>query len=544
MSDARSVFAQTTLEQKYLHTRNGKQEDWGDLSHRVATHVMGAVDAGGTLTNDVEAAIFDREFVPGGRYLAATGRPLHQTQNCALMRADDSREGWGSVMYRSTMALMTGAGVGIVYSGLRAENTKIRRTGGVASGPLALAQMVNEGGRFIRQGGDRRAALWGGLHWNHPDVFKFMRVKDWSPDVRALKAKDYNHPAPLDGTNISVILDDDFFRAYRDPSRPEHQLAQDVYWEAIRQSLRTGEPGFSIDVGVNAGEHLRNACTEITSADDDDICNLGSINMARVRDLDHMRRLVRLGIAFLLAGTVYSDIPYVEIDRTRTKNRRLGLGLMGVHEWLAARGKKYGPDEELEQYLRIYAESTGIAHEYADAWKLSRPVKTRALAPTGTISIVTETTSGIEPIFCVAFKRRYLEKDKLMYQYVIDPTAARLIESGVDPSTIEDAYSLAEDVERRVNFQAWMQTFVDHGISSTINLPAWGTEHNNESTVQSFGDTLMRYLPSLRGITCYPDGARSGQPLQTVKYETAMRHRGEVFLETADVCDIRGGNCG
>ena len=129
---------------------------------------------------------------------------------------------------------------------------------------------------------------------------------------------------------------------------------------------------------------------------------------------------------------------------------------------------------------------------------------------------------------------------------MIDPTAKRLIEEkGVRPADIEDAYVLAEDVERRLAFQAHVQKYVDHGISSTINLPQWGSEFNNKDTVQKFGKTLMKYLPHLRGVTTYPDGARNGQPLTPVSWKTANEHIGEVFIEAGDVCDIRGGGtCG
>jgi ribonucleoside-diphosphate reductase alpha chain len=256
-------------------------------------------------------------------------------------------------------------------------------------------------------------------------------------------------------------------------------------------------------------------------------------------------KIIQIATAFLLAGTVYSDVPYHQVDKVRSKNRRLGLGLMGIHEWLLKRKKKYGPDAELEEYLKVYANSTEVAAKYAAEWEISKPVKTRAIAPTGTIGIVAETTTGLEPIFCVAYKRRYLKGSLVQYQYVVDPTAQRLIDSGVEPDLIEDAYSLAEDVERRVAFQAWVQQYVDHGISSTINLPAWGTELNNENRVQSFGNMLIKYLPKVRGITTYPDGARDGQPLTPIKYSTAVKHVGEVFYEQADVCDIsRGGTCG
>jgi ribonucleoside-diphosphate reductase alpha chain len=261
--------------------------------------------------------------------------------------------------------------------------------------------------------------------------------------------------------------------------------------------------------------------------------------MSQITSLEEMKRITELSIAFLIAGTVYSDVPYVQVDKTRTKNRRLGLGLMGIHEWLLLHGKKYDYDSELEKYLEIYATSTEISHKYAKEWNLSKPVKTRAIAPTGTIGIIAETTTGIEPIFCAAYKRRYKKgTDMTAYQYVLDPTAKKLVDSGVDPDNIEDAYTLAEDVERRVSFQAWVQKYVDHSISSTINLPSWGSELNNATKIHSFGNMLIKYLPNLRGITCYPDGARGGQPLTPVKYSTAIKRVGEVFIESTDVCNV------
>lgn len=538
-------FAKGIMEQKYSHETDDGPETWEQIAKRVATNVLKAVGAPKALVKETEAAIASRKFMPGGRYLYATGRPFHQTQNCLLLRATDSREGWADVMHKATMALMTGAGIGIDYSDVRAEGKPIRKTGGFSTGPLALMQMVNEAGRGIMQGGSRRAAIWAGLNWNHPDIHKFIAMKNWSQDVRAMKEKDFNFPATMDGTNISVGLDDAFFRAFDDEKHKDHSLASGVYWAVVRQMLKTAEPGFSVNVGASRKETLRNACTEITSEDDSDICNLGSINMAQVESLEEMKRLVEIGTAFLLAGTVYSDVPYPEVDKVRTKNRRLGLGLMGLHEWLLKRGKKYGPDEELEKYLRVYETSTEIAAKYAQEWSLSPPIKTRAIAPTGTIGIVAETTTGIEPIFCVAYKRRYLKGDVTHYQYVVDPCAQRLIDGGVHPDSIEDAYVLAEDVERRVSFQAWVQQYVDHAISSTINLPAWGSEVNNESGVRKFGNMLIKYLPKLRGVTCYPDGARGGQPLTPVKHATAVKHVGEVFLEQADVCDLtKAGSCG
>lgn len=539
-------FAKRIMEQKYSHTKpDSTKETWEEISKRVAKHVMKSVGAPLQLGKRIEKIIAEKKFIPGGRYLYASGRQFHQVQNCLLLRAEDSREGWSEIMQKATMALMTGAGIGIVYSDLRPEGSLIRKTGGHATGPIALMNMVNEAGRGIMQGGSRRSAIWAGLHWDHPDIFKFLKLKNWPDDIQRLKAQNVNFPAPLDGTNISVILDDRFFEAIENDKHVHHTLANSVYWEVIGQMLETGEPGFSVDTGVNKKENLRNACTEITSSDDSDICNLGSINLANINSLEEMEEVVELATAFLLAGTVYSDVPYSRVDQVRTKNRRLGLGLMGIHEFLLKRYLKYAPNTELESFLKVYSRSGEFAAKYAKQWDLSVPIKTRAIAPTGTIGIVAETTTGIEPVFCVAYKRRYLKGDIVHYQYVIDPTAKRLIDSGINPESIEDAFVLANDIERRVVFQAWVQQYVDHAISSTINLPAWGSEQNNASKIQEFGNMLLKHLPKLRGITCYPDGCRSGQPLTPIKYTTAIKYLDEVFLEQADVCDItKAGSCG
>lgn len=546
MSDKMSEFAETIMIQKYAQTKkDGSKESWDNIAYRVSKHVMKAVNAPKELTKEIEQMIKDRKFIPGGRYLHSAGLPYHQTQNCLLLRAEDSREGWAELLHKVGMALMTGAGIGIDYSDVRPEGKAIRKTGGVATGPVSLMQMVNEVGRGIMQGGSRRSAIWAGLNWKHADIHKFIHIKDWIPEVRAIKEKDFNHPAPLDGTNISILLDDEFFEAYHNQKHPNHTQAYSVYWAVVKRMLKTGEPGFSIDTGENKNETLRNACTEVTSRDDSDICNLGSINLGRIRDLSDMSRVVELSTAFLLAGTIYSDVPYSKVDQVRTKNRRLGLGLMGIHEWLLINGKKYGPDEELDKYLEIYAKSGNYANKYAREWELSKPVKTRAIAPTGTIGILGETTTGVEPIFCAAYKRRYKKGfTETDYQFVLDPTAKRLVDKGVDPNVIEDAYSISP--ERRVAFQAHVQKYVDHAISSTINLQAWGTDANNENKVTEFGNMLMKYLPQLRGITVYPEGARSGQPLTPVPYRDAEKEIGRVFVEQADICDIsgKGGSCG
>lgn len=532
-----SAFSESVWRQKYSH---GGAEDWADIAARVAFHVCSPRLKHHEVL-DVASAIASCRFIPGGRYLYAAGRPFHMVNNCLLLRAEDSREGWAGLMHKAGMALMTGAGIGVDYSPLREEGAAIRKTGGVASGPIALMRAVNDFGRQVQQGGSRRSAIWAGLNWKHPDVLKFTRIKDWPKEVRALKEKDFDFPASMDSTNVSVLLDDEFFVAL--DRGDEH--ARLVWETVIRQMLSTAEPGFSIDVGENAGETLRNACTEVVSHDDSDICNLGSVNLARCENIEQFREVAHISMMLQMCGSLYTDVPYPAVQKTLEKNRRIGQGLMGLHEWLLQRGYPYGPNEELRSWLEAWAQETrDTADEMAARLGVNPPVKCRAIAPTGTIGIVGQTTTGIEPVFCKAYKRRYRKGNGWAFQYVIDPTARRLVEQGVSPDKIEDAYSLAQDVERRLAFQVFVQEYVDQSISSTVNLPSWGSEHNNPDTEVKFRETLRKHIQGLRGITCYPDGARGGQPLVPVDWAEAAAQEGKVF-ESADVCVIgKGGVCG
>src|SRR5271170_4784489 len=200
-----SAFANAIMIQKYAHLKiDGSHETWPEIAYRVAKNVLGAVPGNEGMVDITAKLIAERKFIPGGRYLYASGRDFHQVQNCLLMRAEDSREGWADHLQKCAMALMTGAGIGIDYSSVRPRGSIIKKTGGFATGPIALMEMTNRCGSGIMQGGSRRSAIWAGLKWWHKDVKKFIHMKDWTPEVKALKEKDFNFPAVMDGTNISV----------------------------------------------------------------------------------------------------------------------------------------------------------------------------------------------------------------------------------------------------------------------------------------------------------------------------------------------------
>lgn len=831
----KSEFAKRIFQLKYAQ---GQNDTWDALAERLVEDVCGSQwgNLHPIMSKDdrkqLVQYIKEMKFIPGGRYLYYAGREFKAYNNCFLLKAEeDTREEWANVVYRAMSCLSSGGGIGVDYSLLRPKGKPLKRTGGVSSGPIPLMQAVNEIGRNVMQGGSRRSAIYASLNWQHEDIPMFLAAKNWSPEIKELKASDFNFPANLDMTNISVNYDN----AWNfDPSNP-------VFLENCKQAMMTGEPGFSFNFGEKENETLRNApvsantrvltnvgyqsvgdivntpitiwtgkqwadtsfvktksdvdtlevkmsngrsvscdpehpflvwtkrgelrkaakdleigdslitnlpidtiasnqddygygfvfgdgsirnyrgevsyhveskktcfeqtmknlggytrsksnrgyftsiyktkqfiktpgfvagwfdadgsyirdllrlsckdegslfelaeyldglgiqstvridgksgyqpetlmytltilknshnrfkelihtlrlkidsvgkvrtqnvkvlsvlpainedvfccdvgveehsflaegvlignCTEVTSEDDSDVCNLGSVNLGNINSLQEFADVVTLGAKFLVCGTLRADLPYEKVYQVREKNRRLGLGLMGIHEWLLKRGNKYEVTPELHTWLKVYKdESKRAADEHCERLFINNPVAYRAIAPTGSIGILASTTTGIEPLFACAYKRRYLtDGTKWKYEYVVDATADRLIkEYSCAPETIDTAYGLSHDYERRIKFQADVQDYVDMSISSTINLPSWGTKGNSDSDIQRFSETLAKYAPRLRGFTCYPDGSRGGQPLVEVSYEEALKHKGTVFEEN-DVCDItgKGGTCG
>jgi len=541
----KTSFAENIFRSKYAQ---GPADSWSALCRRLVEDVCGKGVATKWNFNMMSESDKDRlihymiqmKFIPGGRYLFYAGRPAHFWNNCFLMKAEeDTREEWSRLVKNASSALMCGGGIGIDYSVLRGKGYPLSRTGGVSSGPISLIQMINEVGRHVMQGGSRRSAMYASLNWKHDDILDFIHVKNWTDEIVKIKATDFNFPAPLDMTNISVNWDTEFVEGIQSGNVPE------LWYMAWSQACKTGEPGGSFNFWENEYETLRNACGEVASEDDSDVCNLGSVNMARIDSIEEFKDICELGAKFLICGSVRGDLPYSEVNKVREKNRRIGLGLMGIHEWLLKAGSNYEVTDELHQWLHAWqTHSEAGANDICDRFYINRPVKYRAIAPTGTIGILASTTTGIEPLFATAYKRRYLVSGtQWKYEYVVDATAHEMITKyGLKSEDIDTAYSLSSDPERRVKFQFEVQKYVDHAISSTINLPAWGSEHNNESTAKGFADMLLNYVPGLRGLTVYPNGSRGGQPLEEVPYDVALANKGVIFDETEEKCS--GGICG
>ena len=549
----KTEFAETIFRQKY---QLNKDESWSERCRIIVNDVCG--DRSETAKPTTHALMSKSEqdeltqkmtkmlFVPGGRYIFYAGRPLGFFNNCMSLAVErDDREAWGELLHRVSDCLMSGGGIGVNYDVIRGRGRTLKRTGGVCSGPIPLMNSVNEVGRNVIQGGSRRSAILASLGWKHDDIYEFIHAKDWSEEMKQLKAKDFNFPLPLDMTNISVNFDTEFINLVKCQDRSREFAVPQPWHDVVTQMCKTGEPGMCFNFYENEKEVLRNACTEFTSEDDSDVCNLGSINLGNISSVDELKDVVNLASKFLVCGTMRGEVPYAKVKEVRDRNRKIGLGLMGIHEWLLKRNYQYEVNDELRTWLEVYkSESERAANEHCDRFYLSHPKKYRAIAPAGTLSILASTSSGIEPLFAVAYKRRYLvDGTKWKYQYVVDSTAKRLIEEyGISSEKIETSYSLAASPERRIQFQSGVQDYVDMGISSTINLPEWGSELNNEDTVRVLSDTILRYAPRLRGITCFPSGSRGFQPLTEVPYEEAVQNAGIVFAEentcSGSVCSM------
>lgn len=384
-SEFKTSFGENVFRFKYAQ---GPADTWAKLAERLVEDVCGSRWG----TEHILMSEGDRKqlieyikafkFIPGGRYLYYAGRPSKAYNNCYLLRAEeDTREEWSAVTWRAMSCLMTGGGIGVDYSRLRPEGKVLSRTGGTSSGPIPLMYAINEIGRNVMQGGSRRSAIYASLNWKHEDINQFLASKNWNVLTKEQKLLDFNYPAPLDMTNISVNYDD--------ASLVGGLENNPVFKQNVRQALESGEPGFSFNFGKHENETLRNACTEVTSEDDSDVCNLGSINMGNISNIAEFADIVRLGSKFLVCGTLRADLPYDKVYKVREKNRRLGLGLMGIHEWLLQRGQKYEVVPELHEWLKIYeSESESAANEHCDRFFISRPVAYRAIAPTGSIGIL------------------------------------------------------------------------------------------------------------------------------------------------------------
>jgi len=505
--------------------------------------------------------LISRDFLPNSPTLMNAGTPLGQLSACFVLPVGDTMEEIFEAVKQMALVQRTGGGTGFSFSRLRPKGDVVASTGGEASGPVSFMKIFDSATEHIKQGGKRRGANMGVLRVDHPDILEFITAKR---DERTLQ-----------NFNISVAVTDAFMEAVRRDQEYElinprtgrvvrRMSARSVFEEIVRAAWQTGDPGLLFLDAINRANptpHLgaieaTNPCGEIPLLPYES-CNLGSINlthMLRERegrvevDWEKLRATVRKAVRFLDDVIEVNRYPIPEIERRTRGNRKIGLGVMGFAELLIRLGIPYDSDEAAalaEQLMRTIAEealatSAELAEERGvfPNWKGSvhearnrrlRNATLTAIAPTGTISIIADTSASIEPLFALAYRRthvlggqtlyevnplllEYLDRYGLNAEDVLDAVLARgrLREVAQVPEELKRLFVTALEIppDRHLHIQAAFQRAVDNSVSKTINLP-------EEAPVEDVARAYWRaWELGLKGITIYRYGSKSAQVLE------------------------------
>ena len=558
--------ALAVLRARYLAREGGiVVETPEQLFRRVAHHVSAAEASLGYSPDEVAVAraTFERmmstlKFVPNLPTLMNAGRPLGQLAACFVVPVHDSTTGVFEAVRWAAEIQKTGGGTGFSFSRLRPAGDLVVSTGGTASGPVSLMQVFDVATEAIKQGGTRRGANMGMLRVDHPDILEFIALK--------------LDPSRMRNFNLSVAITDKFMAAVHagttyDLVNPRTgavtgQLEARRVLDAIANAAwAIGDPGMVFIDRIN-DEHptphlgsieATNPCGEQPLLPFES-CTLGSIDLGkfvRGKDLewDRLRVVIHDAVRFLDDVIDANRYPLGEIERSTKATRKIGLGIMGWADALAALGIAYDSEEALALADRVatFLEDESLAASSAlaerrgpfPAWKGSRwesaghrPLRnatTTTIAPTGTISIIAGCASGIEPLYALAYRRNVLDGAELVevnpaFQriaaergFASDELFSQIAEHGGVrgragvPEDIQRRFPTAHeiDVTTHVRMQAAFQRHVHAAVSKTINLARSATAADVKAAYE------LAYELGCKGITVYRDGSREGQVLVT-----------------------------
>jgi ribonucleoside-diphosphate reductase alpha chain len=562
MTYAPTGLALQIFQQRYaIHS----DETWAEACARVAAHVAMAEPSDSGLRGRFTELLTSNRFMPGGRIWYGSGRAKGQLLNCFVVPTADSREGWGKTLYDMIVVSGTGGGVGINCSPVRPRGAAIAGVAGAASGAVSLMQLINAAGEVVKSGGGRRTALMLCLGVGHGDIVEFLDAK---LDLQQ-----------LNNANVSVVFDgdpEDFFELVRNGDAK----ACAIWNRIVANSLKGGEPGLLNGYLANRMNNIwykaplisTNPCGEIWMPAYD-CCCLGALVLPRFVergrvDWSALAQTVALGVRFLDNVLSVNKYPLPEIEATCSDYRRIGLGVMGLHDMLLELGLQYNSPEGLEFVDKLmhrikacaYRASIELAREKgsfpafdSELFSKGRFIRTlpatlrddiRAnglrncalltIAPTGTTSMVCGVTSGIEPMFAPAYERRWWVGDNRHSEVVVHPLLKQYVEEGRDTDHFQGTFDLS--IRDHLEMQRTCQRHVDNAVSKTINL-APGTSS------EELSELVMEYLPELKGITVYPEGSRENQPLTPLSMDEAMRHIQESTTGSAGVDACRAGVC-
>ena len=563
-----SENARTVLKRRYLRKdRQGKViETPEQMFKRVARHIARAEKKFGGDAEKIKQteALFHRlmtdfRFLPNSPTLMNAGRRLGQLAACFVLPVEDSMEGIFGALRNAALIHKSGGGTGFAFSRLRPKNSTVGTTGGVASGPVSFMKIFNTATEQVKQGGTRRGANMAILRVDHPDIMEFIYSKRDSHE--------------LNNFNISVGVTDSFMKAVSEKSDydlidPRNQElvgslnASEVYHILVKQAWKNGDPGILFLDRVNR-DNPTPALGEIESTNPCgeqpllpmEACNLGSINLAKfviengdgpVVDYEGLKETVELCVRFLDNTIEMSKYPLPEITEMVHGNRKIGLGVMGFADMLYQLKIPYNSEEALETAERVMgfvqesaheasqnlAEERGVFNNYDQSIFKKQGIKyrnatTTTIAPTGTLSIIAECSSGIEPLFALSFVRNVMDNDKLLEVNPCFEKVAResgfyspeLMDTIAKQGSIQNIKEIPEEVRKvfvtahdvspewHIRMQAAFQKYTDNAVSKTVNLP-------HDATVGDVRKVYdLAYDLQCKGVTIYRDGSKENQVL-------------------------------
>jgi ribonucleoside-diphosphate reductase alpha chain len=501
--------------------------------------------------------IRNMDFLPGGRILANSGRPQAQLLNCFVVGIKDSRESIGQAIKDYLVISGTGGGVGLSFREIRYRGAPIVKAGGLSSGSVSFMDVIDAVASTVKTGGGRRAATMLSLPVDHPDIMEFLSHK---------LDRD-----KLNNANVSVEISEKFLDAVRRNGKwnlvwagktIREIQAREVWDILVKNALECGEPGllnFELMEKTSNSAYFSklsctNPCGEIPLSEYG-VCCLGSINVNNFinedGNLDRMRlrEVASSAIRFLDNTLAVNSYPLPQTKDVATNERRIGLGLMGVHTAMLRSGISYGSRRGISFIERCYEElrdasylaSSELAAEKGSFPKYDcepyleggftktlpanirhsiykngmRNVCVNTQAPTGTTSLLAGVSSGIEPIFAPVFQRTFYSEESATgrkQEVVLDVEVERALRAGM-PIEEMGHFQGAYDIEPRRHFQAQeaAQRYVDNAVSKTLNLPE-GFDGEQLSAL------MLEYAPYLKGTTVYRAGSREFEPLQPLEF--------------------------